>query len=254
MQKVEIKKDWIVRAKDRASLSNEERAKIQEFLQAQPTTLYSYDLNFADLPDMVWRAMLDDAKLPAKIRSALALHVFGMKQSDLDLGTVYESEVENPVEFGTSLQLIVGRTPNAELFLNGRWYPVLLTVQFLEDEFKLTRGVQVSTSLRLGEHVFLMTHFVGRSLFLNEALEVRTRTVLEVLRNFGFRALQTSPSEFNLRLIKAERAAATPGELVMVSGSVILPSKHLWWQQFEMQSLGTEEMPSRCVVEPALQF
>lgn len=251
MHKLEIKKDWIVRARDRAVIEPAQRSRVNELVA--PVNMHSFDLELTDLPNPIWRAMLDDAKLPAKVRTAIALHVFGMKQGDLRLDTVYATAVENPVEFGTSLQLTVGRTPNAELLLNGRWYPVILTVQFLEDEFKLTRGIQVSSTLRFGDRVFVVTHYVGRSVFLDESLEARPRTVLEILMSFGYRGLQIAAAEFNLRLVKAERAMATPGEVVMVTGSVIVPSRLLWWQQFETQALGTEDMPSRCVVEPALE-
>jgi hypothetical protein len=251
MQKIEIKKDWIMRAKERAVLDASELTTVNGYVSQ--SGIHSFDLELKNLPDPIWRAMLDDAKLPAKIRSAIALHVFGMRQGDVRLESVYATSVESAVEFGTTLQLVVGRSPNAELRLNGRWYPVIITVQFLEDEQKWTRGIQVSSSLRLGDHTFLITHYVGRSLFLDESLEPRPQTVLVILEKFGYRALQTGATEFNLRLVKAERAAATPGELVMVTGSVIIPSRYLWWQEFETQALGTEDMPSRCVIEPALE-
>lgn len=39
----------------------------------------------------------------------------------------------------------------------------------------------------------------------------------------------------------------------MVAGSVVTPSAYSWWQGFELRSLGTTDMPARCVVEPFLE-
>lgn len=253
MTKIEIKKDWLVRARDRAALEAGDRAKVNELVQTSGS-IHSFDLELHEFPKPLWRAMLDDAKLPAKVRTAIALHLFGLKQNEIELAGIYETVVEDPVEFGTSLQLSPPRTPNAEMLLNGRWYPVILTVQFMEDEYKLARSVFINCTLRLGEHTFGTTYPVSRNVFLDESLEPKSRTLVEVLQKFGFRALQTPAADFNLRLVKAERAAAMPGEVVMVTGPVVKPSRQFWWQGFEMLALGTPEMPSRCIVESALEM
>lgn len=249
---VEIKKDWMRRARERAVLDPAERQRITEFLDPQ-TNVHTFDVELSDWPLALWRALLDEAKLTPKTRAVVALHVFGMRQSDLRLDAIYDSVVESPVEFGTSLQMSGARTPNCEMRLNGRWYPVILTVSFLEDEQKWTRGIQLHCALRLGERTFSVSDYVSRDLFLNESAQSEPRTVAQVLEHFGYRRLQTSVSEFNLRLVKAERAAAQHGQVVMVTGSVITPSSFSWWRGFETQSLGTAEMPARCVVEPALE-
>lgn len=252
MPKVEIKKEWMRRARDRAVLEPDERKRIAEFLDPQ-TSVYTFDIELSDWPTPLWRALLDEAKLLPNVRSVIALHVFGMHHSDVHLDAVYEATVESPVEFGTTLQLTAASSPNCEMFLNGRWYPVIVTVRFVEDDQKWARGVQILCSLRLGERTFGVQHYVSRDLFLNESAQTQPHTVAEMLGKFGYRRLQTSVSAFNLRLVKAERAAAEYGQVVMVTGSVIAPSKSSWWRGFETQSLGTPDMPARCVIESALE-
>lgn len=253
MQKIEIRKDMMARAKDRAVLESADRERIAEYLRQQ-ATMHNIDLVLGEWPLPMWRAMLDDARLSAPTRSTIALHVFGMRPSGINLESIYQTVAQSTVEFGTTFQMSVGRTPNCEILLNGRWYPVIVHVKFVEDEDKWTRGVQLGCTLTLGERSFDVNHYVARGDFVDESGEPRSQTVLQVLERFGYRALQTSPGEFNLRLVKAERAAAEFGQVVMVTGSVIAPSTYSWWRGFETQSLGTEEMPARCVVEPALEI
>jgi hypothetical protein len=169
MTKIDIKKDWISRARDRALLAPAERSRINDFLHSQNSGSVAVDPR--DFPPALWRAMLDDAKLTPKVRSALALHVFGMPQTDPGLETIYDTSVDNAVEFGTTFQLAGIRAPNVELFLNGRWYPVILNSRFVEDENKLACGVTLFCTLRLGERNFVMNYFVGRGSFLDDALQ-----------------------------------------------------------------------------------
>ena len=42
----------------------------------------------------------------------------------------YEACDRNPVEFGSVFMTLGCKAPNCELFLNGRWYPVTMHVQF----------------------------------------------------------------------------------------------------------------------------
>jgi hypothetical protein len=90
-------------------------------------------------------------------------------------------------------------------------------------------------------------------LFLNEDGQRVERTVADILHHFGFRKLQTPPGEFNLKLVRAERAARENGKLVLVTNSVVATSRHYWWSCFEMRALGTTEMPRKAIVEPELE-
>lgn len=252
MAKVEVKRDWLLRARDRAVLEPQHRQEIDEFLQPQ-SNVHTFFVQLDQFPKNLWRALLDDARLLPNLRSALALYVFGMRQIDVKLEEIYQAEATNPVEFGTSFQILGNKNPNCEMFLNGRWYPVIVNLRFLEDEHKWTRAVELSCALLLGEHSYGMSYTVSRDLFLDEQGQAGSRTVIEVLEHFGFRRLQTPTSEFNLRLVKSERLSRDFGKVVLVTGSVIARSTFVWWRGFESLALGSPEMPARCVVEADLE-
>lgn len=253
MAKFEIKRDYLLKAKERSNLTPEERSVVDTALSQFGSNLHTVHIRLNDFPMPYLRALLDDARLTANQRAVLSMFVYGMSEKDIGLEKIYETIVSSPVEFGSNLQLLSAKSPNCEYFLNGRWYPVILQVQFMEDENKLTRGVIIRATLSLCESSFGIGYFVHRDLFLDEQGQACGRSVLDILHHFKFRRMQTTPVEFNLRLVRAERAARDHGKVVTISGPVIVSSESAWWAGFESRALGSAEQPSKAIVEDELE-
>jgi hypothetical protein len=166
--------------------------------------------------------------------------------------SVYATSVANPVEFGSVFATLGGRSPNCEYFLNGRWYPVVMGVQFLKDDNHLSKGVLLQGNFSLCEFTYGVCFYIYPDLFLDDTGHRVEKTVLEVLHHFGFRRLQTPAADFNLKLVQAERAAREKGRVVLVTGSVMGAPCH-WWARFESRALGTPDTPRKGVVEPELE-
>jgi hypothetical protein len=196
--------------------------------------------------------LLDDSRLLPGQRASVAMQIFGMTHNDTDREAIYQTAVSSPVEFGSTFVALGGRTPNAELFLNGRWYPVTLHVQFLEDRNKISRGVYLYCTLSFCECAYTTGHMIYPDMFLDEGGQSRERTVLDVLHYFGYRQLQTSAADFNLKLVRAERTARETGKLVLVRGPVVVDSTS-WWKRFESRALGTPALPRKAIVDPELE-
>jgi hypothetical protein len=253
MAKLQLKRELVEKARERAILSVEEKRDL-EALAGVDGGKGNFTAEVGRLPLALLRALLDDTRLTPNQRAAVAMHVYGMSDAQrVDREAVYASRVADPIEFGSTFVLLGGRSPNCELFLNGRWYPVVLNVEFLQDKDHLTRAVLLRATLSLCEAAYAVAHAVYADLFLDEAGMPEERTVLDVLRHFGFRGLETSPAEFNLKLVRAERAAREVGRVVLVAGPVLAPAKYAWWSRFESRALGTPELPRRAVVEPELE-
>ncbi len=253
MKEINVKRVWFRRARDYHGLTQADRDFMDKYIEALSPSIASIDVQLTDLPKSFWRGILREAALPNSARTAIALYVFGMDSDSLKLRDIYDSEVADPLEFGNIMQMSVSRTPNCEIYLNGRWYPVIVTVQFHENAEKVTSAVSLNYSLRFGERTFSHAQLVTRTNFIQHGNEERIRTVIEVLEEFGYRRLQTPVAEFNLRLVKAERLLNCYGRVVNVSGPVIAPSRYSWWSGFETHALGTPDMPARCIVEPELE-
>ena len=228
MLTLELKRDLLFKARDRSVLSAEERAAVEQRLGDVKPGTHTLDVSLADFPVGYWRAILDDSRLTANQRAVIARHVFGMESRPAGLEQIYQSEVDEPVTFGSTFATLPSNTPNCELFLNGRWYPVIGTCQFIEDESKIVRDVALIITLSICELTVQRYFRVYRDLFLDAQGRPVTRTVLDVLRTFGLRGLQASSADYNLRLVKAERQAREIGKVVVVGAPVMVNVNRLW--------------------------
>lgn len=254
MARLRIKKELLDAAAKRATLSDEERITVAG-LSANPNKRGTVSVDPAELPLPFLRTLLDDPKLTSNQRAVCAMQVYGMSAAPEDRTPVYEAVVASPKEFGTAFLALGTKQPNCELFLNGRWYPVTMGVTFLKkDDGYLYDGVLLHGQLSICEHTERLAHFVYPEFFLDESGHNRPRSVIEVLEHFGFRRLQTKASDFNLRLVRAERESREAGTVVRVSGPVLWTPANSWWCKLQSRSLGTPESPRRAVVEHELEI
>lgn len=122
------------RARERAILTVEEKLAL-EAIAGGDGGKGNVTAEVGRLPLALLRALLDDTRLTPNQRAAVAMHVYGMSDAQrVDREAVYAARVADPIEFGSTFVLLGGRSPNCELFLNGRWYPVVLNVEFLQDK------------------------------------------------------------------------------------------------------------------------
>ena len=253
MVTIELKRDILIKARDRSVLTAEERDAVELRLKEITPSTHTIDVGLNDFPVSYWRAMLDDSRLTANQRALVARHVFGMRSKNPTADEIYDSEASNPVEFGSTFATLGNKSPNAEMMLNGRWYPVIVNCQFIEDEGKIARDVVLVVNLSICEMTIPRHYYVYRDLFLDEHGCAISRTIVDVLHQYGLRRLQTLSGEYNLRLVKAERQSRETGQLMLVSGPVLLHSTSAWWTGFESRALGTAKAPRKCIVEPELE-
>jgi hypothetical protein len=250
---MELKRDVLLKARERSVLTPEERIAVDLKLQEATPQIHTLDVTLDDFPVSYWRALLDDARLSANQRAIVARHVFGMRAHEPTKDEIYESEVSNPVEFGSTFATLGNKSPNCEMFQNGRWYPVIVNCQFIEDEGKVARDVVLTINLSICELAIPRSYHVYRDLFLDETGRPITRSVADVLGQFGLRRLQITAAEFNLRLVKAERQSRETGALLLVSGPVLAVSRSAWWSGMESRSLGNPQSPTKAIVEAELE-
>jgi hypothetical protein len=251
MAQLKISRDVLEQARERSVLTDTERGRIEALLKREGKG--SIPTAVSDLPAPLLRALLDDTRLSANQRAVICMHLFGMTGRVESWDAVYDTKVSSATEFGSTFVAQGQKAPNCEIFLNGRWYPVIVAVEFVKDAGHTSKGVLLKVRLSLCEITHYVIHYIYPEIFLDEAGVRRDRTVLEVLAHFGFRRLQARPGEFNLKLLRAERATREVGQLVVVRGPVLRASKFLWMRQLESQALGRPEMPRKAVVDPELE-
>jgi hypothetical protein len=260
MAKLRINRDVLDRARNRSILNPDEKDTVERLLvhangngNGNGKGAVSLDVSACPLPFL--KALLDESRLTPNQRAVVAMQVHGMGGTCADRDAVYDTLVSNSVEFGSVFATLGGKAPNAEVFLNGRWYPVTLNVQFLndQDDNTVARGVLLHATLSLCDFNYQLAYYVWPDLFLDDGGHRRDRTVLDLLHQFGFRRVQTSAAEFNLKLVRAERLARENGQVVLVTGNVLVRSVFAWWSRPESRALGTAELPRKAVIEPELE-
>jgi hypothetical protein len=252
MAQLKIQREWLEEAKHRSNLSNREKAQVEKILgDGQVKGQISADVS--EFPPSFLHALLDDARLTPNQRAIVSMEIHGMSQSKLDRDKVYDAVVETPVQFGSTFSTLGGKSPNVEMFWNGRWYPVIMHVQFLKNDKHLSKTVLLYAHLSICEISYCVTHAIHPEFFLDDTGHRRERAVIDVLSQLGLRKLQTTPTDFNLKLLKAERMSRETGTVVMVTGPVLRAATYAWWSRIESQALGTPEFPRKAVVEPELE-
>jgi hypothetical protein len=253
MARLQLKRELVDRARERAILTVEEKREL-DAISGGDGGKGNFSAEVGRLPLALLRALLDDTRLTPNQRAVVAMRVYGMSDDQrVDREAVYGTSVADPIEFGSTFVVLGGRSPNCEIFLNGRWYPVVLNVEFVRGDDHLARSVVLRAILSLCETAYAVSYPVYPDLFLDESGMPEERTILDVLRRFGFRRLEAAPAEFNLKLLRAERAAREVGRMVLVSGPVLANARYAWWSRFESRALGTPELPRRAIVEPELE-
>ena len=250
MAKLQIKRDIFNKAFERSPLNDSEK---EQLTQLGASTKGAVSAAIRQYPTPFLQSLLDDSRLTANQRAVVALHVFGMTKSDVDRERVYGMSVNSAVEFGSTFVLLGGRTANCEIFLNGRWYPVTMGINFVQNQNNQVRNVVLHTTVRMCETAFGIHHVIYNDLFLDEVGNRRERTVSEILRQFGYRPLQTSPGDFNLKLVNAERAARDTGKQVMVTGPALTDSRGFLSTRFVSRAMGTPEAPRKAILDPELE-
>jgi hypothetical protein len=256
MAKLRIGREVLERTKERSNLTAEERARVERLLGgANGNGKGAITLDVAECPLAFLRALLDDVRLSPNQRAVVAMQVHGMGGTRADRDQIYDTAVSNAVEFGSAFATLGVKSPNCEVFLNGRWYPIILNVQFLndQDDHHLSKGVLLHGTLSLCDFNCPASFYIYPDLFLDDAGRRRERTVIEILNHYGLRRMQTPAADFNLKLVRAERAAREQGQVVLVSGPVLVRPVFAWWSRPESRALGTPELPRKGVVEAELE-
>ena len=247
MAKLVIGRSLMDAARERCSLTSDEQELIESLLGK---TTGNLTIELTDFPRPFVCSLLEDSKLKPNQRAVLALHVHGIQADDVNREDVYALRAGNPVEFGSAFGTLGLRNPNAELCWNGRWYPVILSVEFQEDEQRLAKLVSLKVILGLANDTRELQWPVEPGLFLNEDGDACEPAVLEVLERLGFRRMQMSPGDFNLRLVRAERLSVEAGQQVWLRGPVLELTSRFWFGPgLGMRPLGTADVPRRAVID-----
>lgn len=205
------------------------------------------------LPSEFLRQLVNQAELNPNQRAMIAMRVFGVRGDREDYERIYDTIVETPMDFAATFAALGLESPNAECFINGRWYPVGFSCHCYQDEHRLRSSVTLNGRYSVGEITELVQFSVSPFLFRNRTGEALEVTVRDVLRSLGLRGLTNSTAEYNIKLLNAERLSAQSGRCCWLKGPVLARDSYEWWTRLETRNLGSKNSPRRVIVEPELE-
>ena len=253
MAKLQIKRDIFNKALESSQLDEDQRANLDAMVEDKSAKAgITSAVQRFPLPFL--HSLLDDNRLTANQRAIVALQVFGMSKADVHNDKIYNISVSSPVEFGSTFSLLGGRGANCEVFLNGRWYPVTMGINFIQGQKNEVRSVALHTQIRMCEASFGMHHVVYTDLFLDDVGNQRERTIADLLRHFGLRPVQTKSVDYNLKLVKSERVSRKNGTQVVVKGPVLTDMHSFWFSSFVSRALGSVESPRKAIIDAEMEI
>src|SRR5436190_9449803 len=150
MAQLKIQREWLEDAKQRSNLTDQEKAQVEKIL-GEGATKGQISADVGDFPSSFLHALLDDARLTPNQRAIVSMEIHGMSQSKVDRDKVYSAIVETPVQYGSMFSTLGAKSPNVEMFWNGRWYPVIMHVQFLKNDKHVSKTVLIYAQLSICE-------------------------------------------------------------------------------------------------------
>ena len=252
MASVRLQRDDFRQALQRATLSAKDQAIVEEAIGDGARTV-NVTVEVDKLPRGYLFALLGEASLNANQRAMISMRVHGIRGNQGDYERIYDTEVESAIEFASVFSALGMESPNCELMLNGRWYPVAFGTECHEDESKTIRRVWLRSTISICDIQEHLQYHLYPEVFMDRAGGRREITVRDVLHHLGLRPLQTAAADFNLRLVRSERESREVGKSVWISGPVLIKNSYDWWSRTESRSLGTPQSPRKAVVEPELE-
>jgi len=239
-------------ALERTNLGPEDRENILKLVGDGAKTV-KVSILVDDLPRAMLGELIHEPDLNANLRAMISMRIHGMKGNAADFQRVYDTVVESPMEFAATFSALGIEAPNCEFFINGRWYPICLGTECTQDEFRMRARVTLNGSFSVGDSSELVRHPIGAELFRDSLGGSKTTTVREVLKALGIRPVTLSTSEYNIKLLNAERLSREAGKCLWIGGSVLISHGYEWWKRLSSRNLGSSDTPRKVIVEPELE-
>lgn len=146
-----------------------------------------------------------------------------------------------------------GNQPNAEIIINDRWYPIIVTSTIQKTYGGDGNFCHVISQYKLGKATSGFSLNIGDNFFLDDDDKEITYTLAEVFNRIGLRPLQTDMREHFDLLRKAERHQVKDGHALFAIGKAIFFENKSWWKGPDIVELGTDLNPGSIVVEGVME-
>lgn len=234
------------------SISDDDRAVVTRMIRRTKGNTIALDLT--ETPISVLKELLKLQDLSSKQRKAMYILVAGESG---DEKSILASKVNGPNEFHNAMVALAGGDkadgPNAEIRINGRWYPVHLTSEFMKEKDFWPAMCVLRAPVKVCDVRWLQTWQIVDDMFEDENGEKQSYVLSEFMDKLGMRPLQTNMQDFIKLVRAADKSARRVGAVVSVKSPVLVHSQQNWYTGVDSIIYGTEESPRKVVLEPSLE-
>ena len=194
--------------------------------------------------------LLDDiGSLSDRQRSKLHLAIHGVSAT-IDMICSKPSDVQTMIA-----NLRVRGSYNAEILLNDRWYPLLITSQLHQGRDFRPTYCAITVQAKIADVDFHHNVMVSHHDFVDDAGEPSPVSGTEILRWFNLRHVQQDTIAYDRKRARAASASKNTGALMAVKGPALIAEKVSVYgvAPVVQTELGTQDVPKKVVIDDELE-
>lgn len=139
---------------------------------------------------------------------------------------------------------------NAEMELNGRWYPINVSSRYSPPGPYQQAGCSLTVQATVSDAMASVQGTVTAEHFTGPDGTPRAYNGKQILEWFGLRHLQQDTDAYEGKLSRASTMERNTGQLVGVTNSVLIHVKGMWGSSnLAPTSLGSEQVPKKVVID-----
>lgn len=208
-------------------------------------------LDSGTVPREFLQFLLDDVgTLSDRQRSKLYIAVHGV-------GATIDMICAKPADVQTMIaHMRVQGGYNAEVYLNGRWYPIMVTSQLHPAHDYRPTYCTITIKAKICDPDLSRYGQLSPIDFTDDAGEPSPVSGVEILRWFNLRHVQQDTLDYDRKRARAEAFLEFSGKVMAIKGSVLTsekPATSYGSPSFAEMELGTREVPKKLVIDGQLE-
>lgn len=219
-----------------------------EALAANPKAL-TVQVELCDQPKEYLKVLLDEDLSPNQ-RKLVAMFAIGTQEKIFD-----DTPITSPKDLSNAITVITDKAstaPNAEIMVNGRWYPVIIASEFSSQEF-FGQMCSLTTTYNFCDIADQKSWRIGSSFFVDEKGNERSYTLRELLEFLEIRPLQQDMAAFYKKCRRADYINRTHGTMFSVTNNVLIKYSYQWYSKLDSIQFGSPIVPRKVVTENELE-
>lgn len=252
---LKVKRELVLKAKDELNLLDEEKLKIQQLLKS---SIEDYiEINSASISAPLLSFFLKNSNgMANKTKALLSMELFGESSIITDnINDVWETKIKKLADIVECFSRIGTKKPNADIFFNKTWYPVIIVPKFNPASRYAPAYINVVININFANEYIDIGFNIMKEDLLSIYGDIRNITLKELFSEFGCRPQQFELKEFN-QLVMYSKSIKNQNIQMTCNGYALILEKNEYNRTgvFVSIKLGNEKFGERIIIEADLEY